>query len=55
MRDIRVEFTNSALAFKYAKYGPFCKSLTVWGLQICLLLDPRKKPVFAIISFDFYY
>ena len=29
MRDIRVEFTNSALAFKYAKYGPFCKSLTV--------------------------
>ena len=29
MREIRAEFTNSTLAFKYAKYGSFCKSLTV--------------------------
>lgn len=29
MREIRVEFTKSALGFKYANYGLFCKSLTV--------------------------
>ncbi len=29
MREIRVEFTNSLMALKYAKYGQFCKSLTV--------------------------
>ena len=29
MREIRVEITNFLLAFKYAKYGLFCKYLTV--------------------------
>ena len=55
MREICVEFTNASLALKYAKYGLFCKSLTLCDLQIRPLLDPRKKPIFAINCSYIYY